>query len=187
MGASAFASRDSRVRFGILASGKRRVWRLPLLFSGKVDLSDVNEGDKTNHLLTRGLAAYAVQYLADAEPDDAAKAITDGFDDNGLDAVYYDPRERRLYLIQSKWFHDGTGEPSNGDVKKFVAGVRDLFNLNFDRFNAKVADKRDLIVKAMNDPVTRYEAVIVLSECKQALEALPDRSRRSGYGDERPY
>lgn len=39
------------------------------------------------------------------------KIFTDGYDDNGLDVVHYDARERRLYLIQSKWMHSGTGEP----------------------------------------------------------------------------
>jgi|SRR5579871_335472 len=131
------------------------------LFAGTIDLSDVKEADKENFFLTRSLAAYTVHYLSQAEPDAAAKAITDGYDDNGLDAIHYDARERRLYLIQSKWLHSGTGEPDNGDVKKFVAGIRDLFNLDFERFNVKVKKNKDLILKALNDPNTRYEAIIV--------------------------
>jgi hypothetical protein len=144
-------------------------------FDGKIDLSDVKEADKENCFLTRALAANTVHYLAQAEPDDAAKAITDGYDDNGLDAIYYDPRERRLYLVQSKWMHSGTGEPENGDIKKFVSGIRDLFNLDFGRFNSKVKGKQNLIVKAIEDYNTRYEAVIVYpSVNKLSVHSLRD-------------
>jgi AIPR protein len=121
----------------------------------------VKEVEQENNFLTRALAAYAIHYLAQAEVDAAATAITDGFNDNGIDAIHYDARERRLYIVQSKWIHSGTGEPENGDVKKFVAGISDLFNLAFDRFNEKVTAKRDVIINALNDPTTRYEAVVV--------------------------
>jgi hypothetical protein len=47
---------------------------------------------KTNYFLTRALAAYAVYYLSQAEVDLAAKSITDGYDDNGIDR----PREKTV-------------------------------------------------------------------------------------------
>src|SRR5947207_1297203 len=109
--------------------------QIATLFEGKIDLADVQtQPNPENFFLTRALAAYSVYYLAQAEAGAAAEAVTDGFNDNGLDAIYYDTRERRLYLVQSKWLHSGTGEPENGDVKKFTAGIHDLFNLSFDRF-----------------------------------------------------
>jgi AIPR protein len=135
--------------------------KITTLFEAKIDLAGIRAADRQNHFLSRALAAYAVHYLAHADVDDAAKAITDGFDDNGIDAIYYDIRERRLYLVQSKWIHSGTGEPENGDVKKFTAGIRDLVNLSFERFNAKVNANRELLEKVLYDPSTRYEAVIV--------------------------
>ncbi|HEX3741993.1 MAG TPA: AIPR family protein [Terriglobales bacterium] len=134
------------------------------LFSGRINLSDViNEktpvDQKESLFLSRALAAYALHYLSRASLDVAAAAVTDGSDDNGLDAIHYDEIERRLYLVQSKWIHSGTGEPDNGEIKKFVSGVRDLFNLDFSRFNAKINAKKNIIVKALNDPNTRYEIV----------------------------
>jgi hypothetical protein len=135
--------------------------KIGTLFDGKIDLAGVRETDRENSFFSRGLAAYTLHYLAHAEPEDAAKSITDGFQDNGLDAIYYDARERRLYLVQSKWIHSGTGEPENGDVKKFVDGIRDLVNLSFDRFNEKIKAKRELLEKVLYDSSTRYEAIIV--------------------------
>jgi hypothetical protein len=144
--------------------------KITTLFQGKIDLSDVKPADQENHFLTRALAAYAIHYLAQADADSAAKSITDGFDDNGIDAIYYDVRERRLYLVQSKWLHSGTGEPENGDIKKFVDGIRDLVNLSFDRFNSKVVANRDLLLKVLYDPATRYQAVIVYPSINKLSE-----------------
>jgi len=38
---------------------------------------------------------------------------------------------------------DGKGEPENGDVKKYLSGIKDLFNLSFDRFNSKTSSERN--------------------------------------------
>jgi hypothetical protein len=133
------------------------------LFSEIVDLSDIGNPPqemRDNFLITRGIAAYSIHYLAGASPQDAADAITDAGNDNGIDALYFDEANKRLYLVQSKWIKDGVGEPENGDVKKFVAGVRDLFNLRFDRFNDKVRKKHSIVTAALNDPTTRYEIVL---------------------------
>jgi hypothetical protein len=133
------------------------------LFTDIVDLTDLGNPPqemKENFLLTRGIAAYAIHYLAGATPQDAAEAITDAGNDNGIDALYFDEPSKRLYLVQSKWIKDGVGEPENGDVKKFVSGVRDLFNLRFDRFNEKVKKKHSVVTAALNDPSTRYEVVL---------------------------
>lgn len=144
--------------------------KITTLFDGKIDLSDVKSADQHNHFLTRALAAYSLHYLAQAEVESAAKAITDGFDDNGIDAIYYDARERRLYPVQSKWVHSGTGEPENGDIKKFIGGIRDLVNLSFDRFNAKVNAQREMLQKVLYDPSTRYQAVIVYPSINRLSE-----------------
>ena len=120
------------------------------LFSELIDLSDLKnppDGIKENFLLTRDLAAYSIHYLAGATPPEAALAVTDGGTDNGIDAIYFDESNKRLYLVQSKWIKDGIGEPENGDVKKFMSGIRDLFNLRFDRFNSKIKNKQAIVAK----------------------------------------
>lgn len=139
--------------------------RVKALFDNKIDLSDVDKGklspaDREHHFLTRALAAYVIHVLAHIDVESAAGAITDGGNDNGIDALHYDEREKRLYIVQSKWINDGRGEPDNGDVKKFVAGIRDLFDQSFDRFDAKVRDKRRLVNQALTDPATRYHIVL---------------------------
>ena len=114
-----------------------------------------------NQLLTRSLAAYSIHYLSGVDPWGVAGSITDGGDDNGVDAIYYHEPERKMYIVQSKWIHSGSGEPPHGDMLKFVAGLKDLFNMRFERFNSKVQAKRELIERVLTDPLTTYNAVVV--------------------------
>jgi hypothetical protein len=145
------------------------------LFDGKINLTDVvsattNAEQAENFFLSRGLAAYALHYLAGVDPSVAAGAVTDGGDDNGIDAILNVDADRRLYIVQSKWIHSGVGEPENGDIKKFVAGVRDLFNLQWDRFNSKIKAKERIVRTALSDPNTRYEIVVVYTGINRLAE-----------------
>ncbi len=143
------------------------------LFTGLIDLDDVTNAPpdmQEGFFLTRGLAAYAIHYLSGAEPVESAGSITDGGDDNGLDALLFHEQNKRLYLVQSKWIKDGTGEPPNGDIKKFVAGVRDLFNLKFERFNKKIYAKHVIVTQALNDPGTRYEVIVAHTGASKLAE-----------------
>jgi len=132
------------------------------LFVGKIDMSDAGPPgpDYDNQFLTRSLAAYAIHYLSGAEPINCALAITDGGGDNGIDAIYYHEPEKRLYIVQSKWIHDGRGEPSNGNMKKFIAGITDLFNMRFERFNNKVNLISKNLLQVLNDPQSTYNVVV---------------------------
>jgi hypothetical protein len=145
------------------------------LFAGLIDLSDVtNPTFQEDFLLTRGLAAYAVLFLSGVPAATAARAVTDGGSDNGIDAIYFDESNRRLYLVQSKWIKNGSGEPDNGEVKKFIGGIHDLFNMEFSRFNAKVHAMQPVIEQALQDPNTRYEIVLAYT----GTSTLADPSRR---------
>lgn len=147
------------------------------LFNGLIDLSDIPNApaqQREDFLLTRGLAAYAVHFLSGVSVETAAHAVTDGSNDNGIDAIYFDESNRRLYLVQTKWIKNGSGEPENGEVKKFIGGIHDLFNMDFGRFNAKVHATQSVIEKALEDPNTRYEIVLAYT----GTNALAEPSRR---------
>ena len=80
--------------------------RVQSLFEGRIDLADIDKGgaseaDRENHFLTRALSAYALYVLGHVEVEAAASAVTDGGDDNGIDAIHYDEREKFLYIVQS--------------------------------------------------------------------------------------
>lgn len=94
-----------------------------------IDMSDW-EGKPTDQIdkarLSRALAAFALAERLALTPTSAAAAITDGFDDNGLDAVGVDRENSTVVVVQAKWDATGVKAPQLGEVQKFVQGFRDL-------------------------------------------------------------
>jgi hypothetical protein len=146
-------------------------------FTGLIDLTDwESASDDARHaaFLSRALAAYVVGELVSIEPPSAAGSVTDGGDDNGIDAIYFDPTERRVVIVQSKWDSDGRGSPAVADVEKLLQGFRDLINARFDRFNAKIQTRRAQLETALDDPNVTF--LLVFAHTGQ--EALSDHATR---------
>ena len=95
------------------------------LFASQIDMTDINPKDqeKENKMITRCLAAYAIYSVAECSIKDAALSVVDGGDDNGIDAIYYSPMYKRLFIVQSKFSKNGIGEPNSDDIAKFCRGV----------------------------------------------------------------
>jgi hypothetical protein len=99
-------------------------------------LPSIREADKQDaNRLSRALAAFAIQNLAEVTPAEAANAVVDGFNDNGLDAIFFDRQKNILWVVQSKL----SSAPNMGDNKKFCDGVRDLIAKRYNRFNGGFA------------------------------------------------
>src|SRR4051812_17740118 len=94
------------------------------LFEAHIDISDLNSSDQqlNDKILTRCLAAYAIYSSVECTPEEAGQSV-DGGDDNGIDAIYFSPINKRMLIVQSKFSKDGTGEPSSESVIKFCKGV----------------------------------------------------------------
>lgn len=137
-------------------------------------------GERTEQLFsTRALAAYALICSAEASPQEAAISITDGSEDNGIDAVFFNVSSNRLYIVQSKWKESGKGAPDSAETKKFATGIRDLFNgTKKERFNAKFDKHWDVVKECTVNPGTRFELILVHSGTealgKHALQDLND-------------
>lgn len=135
--------------------------KLHELYNGRIDVSDgYNEGEKETLFLTRAFAAYTLQILADATIESAAMAVVDGRDDNGIDAIYFDRKDRILWLVQSKWIKSGLGEPETGDTSKFKTGIANIIDFELSRFNAKIQAKYKDIEDALNDYDVKINIVL---------------------------
>lgn len=146
-------------------------------YDGLVDLSDYqgkSEADRESAFLTRSLAAFALTILADVEPKVGADAITDGGQDNGIDALYHDPNEQVLYIVQSKWRHGGKGSVERGEVLKLINGFNDLINSRFERFNSRVQTRSTLVESVLSNPQTRLVIVLIYTG-QEALADVPHR------------
>jgi hypothetical protein len=149
-------------------------------FSEKIDMRDwskKSDDSKESAFLSRSLAAFSIMHLTDLTAEEAASTIVDGGKDNGIDAILYDKRERILYLVQSKWKHNGSGSFERGDLQKFICGVKDLSNERFDRFNKKIQAKADEVDEALNNSDTKIILILAYTgqdslslEVKQDLD-----------------
>ena len=152
-------------------------------FAALVDLSDIapsTQGpQRENFVLTRSLSAFALAQIAGIDDAFAADAVIDGPQDNGLDAIYYDPTEHVCYIAQSKWINSGNGSMDVGEMQNFVQGCRDLLEARFDRFNDKVQRKREMIMAALEDSGARFVLIVAYtgqqelsSEAQRPLDDL---------------
>lgn len=133
------------------------------LFEKHLDLSDIGSADKDREtkILTRCLAAFAIYNLVGCSESEAAQAVWDGADDNGIDAAYYDASESRVVVVQSKWIHAGSGEPEAKDIAVFANGVKDLVEQENANFHARLQSKLADIGQAVMSPGTTVHIVLV--------------------------
>jgi hypothetical protein len=132
-------------------------------FKGRIDDSDITKAkpsEKDKAMLSRGLAAYALTIATGIDIQKACDAITDGFEDNGLDAIYFDEEGKILWLVQSKYIMDGQGGIDNGDIEKYCKGIKRLMNGEFDKFNDKIEKRKDEILEILDDPDVKIQLLI---------------------------
>ena len=134
--------------------------KLDELFANRIDLADAkNEEDRRNKYYTRAIAALAIVMRCGIDYDSAAKTITDGYHDMGIDAVYNDAAQKKLILVQSKWRKDGDGSISQEEANTFIAGIKRVINLDFDGCNKKLIAKQQEITAAIRDMDYQIEMI----------------------------
>lgn len=116
--------------------------KLGELFSEKIDLSDYTGTDNKMVFNTRAIAALALAMKCGLNYDQAAKNITDGYHDLGIDALYLDNTQKKLFVVQSKWRASGNGSISQEEMSTFVEGVKRLINFDLDGANQKILSKK---------------------------------------------
>lgn len=130
----------------------------------KIDLKDLNpnlnKNESENVFLTRSLAAFSLAQIAEIDDCIAAAHVIDGFDDNGIDAIYFDNNSKVVYIVQSKWIQSGKKAPDRADIQKFLKGFKDLLNADFKQFNDKLNNIRDEIEEALYDAQVKFILII---------------------------
>lgn len=131
----------------------------------KAQFADVIQGvgkdDESieRNFLSKALAAYFLMVHAGASKVDAVAASVDGGNDHGIDSVYLSPTGI-FWLVQSKYIHEGKGEPSLGDASKFKDGVKDFAAGKFERFNQALIARLPAIRAAMDNPHAIHFALV---------------------------
>jgi len=157
------------------------------MFESHLDLTGISEVDPQRDvkILTRCLAAFAVYSATGCSTEDAANSVWDGSDDNGIDAAFFDPVERQVVVVQSKWIQSGSGEPEASAISTFADGVRDLIENALESFADRLHRKVNVISEALMQPGTTIQIIIVSTgkstlarhgtrKLAQLIEALND-------------
>ncbi len=121
-------------------------------FTPHIDMNDLNK-HSAEHVeacfLSRALAALAIKSLAAVGAKIAAVSVVDGFNDCGIDAVYFDANTDILYLVQSKWSSNERASLDEASAIKFVNGIRKLLQADFTSFNDRVKRQEASIREAL--------------------------------------
>lgn len=162
---------------------QRIATKLNEYFSSLISMEDykkakpsANEEEINVAFLSRSLAAFAIVIKTNCDFQEAANSVTDGFQDNGIDAIYIDKADKNIYLIQAKWISDGKASISQGDTLKFTSGIEHIVELQFDDFNEKIKNREEEITKALSNVEYRLTALVIMTtindiaiECKDVL------------------
>lgn len=153
--------------------------KLKELFDGRIDLSDAKEENKEKTFLSRSLALYGIMMNTDCTVEEIQNSLTDGYHDNGIDAVFCDDNQRTMYLVQSKWSSEGNHSISQGDTSNFISGIGKILNGNFCGFNQKFDSLKISINKAISSTEYKIKVIIIYTsnqsfseECQEIIESF---------------
>lgn len=130
--------------------------------------------DKERNFLSKAAAACFLMVHAGVDKQEAVSACVDGGGDNGIDSIYIGPTNV-IWLVQSKYIHDGAGEPSLGDAGLFRDGVNAIFDGQFDLCKTLSAEMVARLRKVMSEP---HQVVFALVYTGTSM----DESRRIMFG-----
>ncbi|MEU7881127.1 AIPR family protein [Microbispora bryophytorum] len=136
-------------------------------FDGLIDLADKSTAspeERHDAFLSRGLAALAIQIEHPCNEAEAARAVFDGSDDHGLDAVAVRMREEQphIILVQAKWSHKGKAAFGETEVDRMLRGLDMILGCDFDSFNSRFQQHVRDIERALDRPLPKVTLVLAL-------------------------
>lgn len=117
---------------------------LPPLLDQSRPIEEQNEKN-----IARAFSAFTLRALCNASVVESARAVIDDFNDNGIDAIYFESTSKVLYLVQSKL--KASEEFKQKEAQAFVDGLRQLLNSQFGSFNQNVLNRQSEIQSALHD------------------------------------
>ncbi|MBU0552233.1 AIPR family protein [Myxococcota bacterium] len=137
--------------------------RLRALFEPHLSLSDIGAADteRESKILSRCLAAFGIYHSTGCTAKEAAEAVWDGADDNGIDSAYFDAATATVVLAQAKFIQKGTGEPEAAEVGTFLHGVRDLVEQDGCNFHNRLQQQVNDVFQRIETPGTSLKVILI--------------------------
>ena len=120
-------------------------------------------------VFTRLLLGFALDRIASCPRDDVLKHITDGVDDRGIDAFYFDRLQSKAYVFQSKFVSSANSSPiSETDARAFMAGIEEIFAESiFDDGNQKIQNLKKEISQALQALDVDFQPILVTTSGRE--------------------
>lgn len=110
---------------------------------------DKQKVEQDKKQLSRAFSAFALSKLLNIGVATAAKSVVDDFDDNGIDAIFYDRTAKTLYLVQTKLQEGKLFDET--DAIKFRNGVELLLSQKYSQFNINVQTRKAELDNAFDE------------------------------------
>lgn len=114
-------------------------------------------------MLSRAVAALALTERSGLSSGTSAKSVTDHSKDGGIDGIAYAADRSTLVFVQSKWTRSANSGVDQGDVLKFIHGVRQIVSNDWSDFGGPIAARRAEIEDILFQPGTKMELVVATS------------------------
>ncbi len=99
--------------------------------------------------IARAFSAFVLQNRFDISVLQSAQSVFDDYNDNGIDAIYFDESSRTLFIVQSKF--KAKEQFTLPEAQSFMTGLELLLDKNFDAFNQNFNNKREYIENALDE------------------------------------
>lgn len=139
------------------------------LFNESIDMKDF-PNDQQGHFETRALAATVLMIKCGIDPKGASSYITDGYHNMGIDAIYLDDNQRKLFVVQSKWRNSGNGSITQEEMYSFVEGIKRILEFDLNGANSKIQSRKDDIEIAITKIGYQIQAIFVHTGDESARE-----------------
>lgn len=139
---------------------RRLQTRIEELFYSKIDMNDFPD-ESACHFETRALAAFALLMVSGLEINQACLQITDGYRDMGIDAIYLDEIQKKLFIVQSKWRREGVGAATQDEIANFAQGIKRILEEDLEGANSKILAKSMDIDTALTKMDYQIHAIFV--------------------------
>ncbi len=126
--------------------------------------------------------ALSLLDLTEANPVDAAAAITDGGEDGGVDCIYVSEKHKKLVLGQSKFLSNVDRGVELAEFNRFRDGVKDVLNQSWKLTNA-ILHRFKLPVQTMLNDIDAQVVMLLAHTSAQGLSDHIVASRDTFLGE----
>lgn len=99
--------------------------------------------------IARAFSAYVIQTRFGIDAKLAAQSVLDDYNDQGIDAIYFDETTRKLFIIQSKF--KSREQFLLPEAQSLMTGIELLLDKNFEAFNQNFNNCCDYIENALDE------------------------------------